>query len=191
METTFGKTVETRLIHSNIPSNDNIAGHFKSNQQQSHSNGAEVNYNSLDFNSLKKSTQLKQQMQRQKQLQHIYLNRYKEMHDPTGILHSNQHQYQQPTTPLGSSYGVPCQQQPLSAILTRKNFKHLLNAPVKCSLNGYSSDGGDYSYVAPSRKSNQLNNPQLKFKKINTSLSNEYNSDCNQTWVFFTYFFFN
>lgn len=153
METTFGRTVETRFINANTPMS--VENHLNPplfNTQNNH-----------NFNSLKSS-----HLKRQQQLQHIYLNSYRECNAPSSQLTLHDATFLRPSMQVA----------PSSAILTRKKFKHLANVP---SSNGYSSDG-DYcntDNLLSSRK--QINAPEFKFKRLNSTISHNYTSDYEES----------
>ena len=162
METTFGRTVETRFLHANNTASSDVHLNPSLFNTQNSLSSSSTNFNSLNLNSIK-SNQLKRQQIRQQQLQHIYLNSYKECNAPTS------HFKMQDSTYLRPSMQVT----PSSAILTRKKFKHLTNVSVN---NGYSSDG-DYcntDNMLPNH--NQINVPDFNFKRLN-STTIAYNSD--------------
>jgi hypothetical protein len=163
METTFGRTVETRFINT-TPIDDNLNSKLLDNCLPSSAS----NFNSLNLSSIK-SNNLKRQQMRQQQLQHIYLNSYKECNAPSQLKLNNCDATAPFLRPMQVSIA------PSSAILTRKKFKHLVNVPAN---SGYASDG-DYGNnnnnspdhpVMPNLKQT-INPPEFKFKRLNSSLS--------------------
>jgi len=106
---------------------------------------------------------------RQQQLQHIYLNSYKECNAPSQPLTSQLklNNYDATTAPF---------LRPTQVVSIAQKFKHLVNVPAN---SGYASDGDygnnnnitpDHHHQMPNLKQT-INPPEFKFKRLNSSLS--------------------
>ena len=161
METTFGKTVETRFIPLGSQAlAENACNLFRLNSLTSPQVSAHLN--SLNTGSTKIN-----HAKRQQQLQHIYLSSYNECNAPSANIN---------TIRENASFLRPSIQVPSSAVLTRKKFKHLANASVN---SGYSSDG-DYcnadNFIGRTTTANARPLHEFHAKKPLSSLENNGNS---------------